>query len=390
MDTRLAGDGPGLFSRIRFGRLGLDVVLLAAATVDGAVNQSPGWNRPFLLTALMVLAVTVRRRFPLAAFVVGAPALGWAQSTLGPVLLAHTLATRERRPRVLIGVLAAVAVVDCGPVLSFSWSLWDADLSAVLKVVTTLGGAAALGAFRVARHDLAVRLVQLQAARDREMTLADGAARSEERTRLAREMHDVVSHEVSLIAISAGALRVNISSPHVREAAEEIRRLAVRTTDELRRMLTALRSDGHQPLSGPRSLADVVTLWADWGLRGSLELDDGLLDRVPNSLQRTLFHIAHEGLSNAARHSPGASVDLVIAGRGRELTMSVENGPALGPEGRAGPRGEVPLGTGHGLLGVEERVAAAGGKVSYGRTRDGGFRVVAVFRLDSNRDLALT
>ncbi len=367
----------------------VDVGLVVACWFEGFTNQTAGWNRPFVLSVLALLAVLVRRRVPLVAFLVGVPALGWAQATLAPAVLAFTLAHRERRGRVVVGAVVVGVGVSAAAVLDPRPDLWRSDVAVLLQVTALLGGAAGLGAYRAARGDLRERLDDLVRARTREHELVDAAARSEERTRLAREMHDVVSHQVSLIAIVAGALRVGEHPPAVRSAAEQIRELAVRTTDELRQMLTALRSDGHQPLEAPGRLADLPALWAGSGLTGTFTLDPALLapeatgpaGTVPDSLQRTVFRIAQEGLTNARRHAPGAAAHLRVERGRRRLVVAVGNAAPRPGTGQAAP------GTGHGLLGVEERVAAAHGRLTVGPTPDGGFALEAVLPLPAAQGL---
>ncbi|PRY10469.1 sensor histidine kinase [Kineococcus rhizosphaerae] len=351
-------------------RLAVEAVLVLACYLEGFPNQTPGWNRPFVLSVLALVAVVGRRGSPLVAFLLGAPALGWAQSSLAPAVLAYTLASRERRGRVVLAALTVALAVDSYPLLDLRPGMWRADVSTLLELAALLGGAAALGAFRAARAEVGRRLDELLQARERETRLVDAVARTEERTRLAREMHDAVSHHVSLIALQAGALRVGAPSPQVRSAAEQIRVLAVRTTDELRQMLAALRAPGGQPLQAPGRLVDLPGLWAGSGLHGSLEFAPELADDLPDPLQRTLFSIAQEGLANAARHAPGARVHLRLERRRRRVSIRVENSAPTGAVTHGG-------GTGHGLLGVRERVAAARGTVRFGPTPDGGFYLVA-------------
>lgn len=360
----------------------VDVVLVGVCFLDGFTNQTPGWNRPFLLSVLALLAVAGRRLHPAAAFLLGAPALGWAQSDLAPAVLAFTLGARERREGrvpvlLLVGlVIAAVPVLDLGP------GMWRADASAVLQQVALLGGAAALGALVRARRALQARVVELQQARARENALADAAARTQERTLIAREMHDVVSHQVSLIAIAAGALRVGGHPAPVTEAAESIRRLAVRTTDELRLMLVSLRAPADAPTTeGVPGLGDLHRLWTRAELPGSCTVDEHLAADVPASVQHQLYRVVQESLTNVHRHAPGSTVDLsvgvgVVPGgwSGDEvghLVLRVRNSAGTGP-------GQDPTrGAGHGVLGMRERVELVGGRFSAGPTDDGGFEVVA-------------
>jgi signal transduction histidine kinase len=219
-------------------------------------------------------------------------------------------------------------------------------------------------------------VAELDAARRREAAAADAAARTQERTRVAREMHDVVSHQVSLIAVAAGALRVGGHPPAVTSAAETIRQLAVRTSDELRAMLLSLRSTAHDPrLEGLPGLGDLGELWARTGLDGSCDVEGRLVAEVPASVQHQLFRVVQEALTNVHRHAPGALTTVTVAQdrNSGDLVVGVLNAPGDGPSPGGGRIG----GSGHGILGMHERVGLVGGRLRVGPTGDGGFEVVA-------------
>lgn len=360
---RAAGGWP----RLRV--VGLELLLVGATAVDALVNQTPGWNRPFVLTVAVVVAVPLRRLHPGLALALGIGALGWAQATLGPALLMGWFAFRVRRDvAVVVATVLAVGVT--------SWPVWDpspgllqADLGAVLRVLLVVGGAAALGRLARTRAELRVQNEELRDSRARERRVAGTAAAAAERTRMAREMHDVVSHQISLLAVQAGALRVSSSSPEVAASAETLRSLAVRANDELRRVLRVLRADpdggGERAVDAdPPTLPDLAELCRRPDLDVRLAVT-GATEEVPAAVQRAAYRIVQEGLTNAAKHATGRAVVVEVRGRPHQLSCTVTS-PFVPGAGR-----RPALSTGHGLLGVAERVAMVGGACSAGPAEGG-------------------
>jgi signal transduction histidine kinase len=234
----------------------------------------------------------------------------------------------------------------------------------------------ALGILVSTRRELSHRLDQLTAGREREQQLVSETVVAQERARLAREMHDVVSHKVSLIAVQAGALRVTAPDQGVRDTADTIRTLSVQTLEELRQMVGVLRADGkHVPQLAPQpGLPDLHRLIRDSGLDATAALEGVGDRRWPESIERAVYRTVQEALTNVSKHAPGATVAVKITPDDDGLHVAVRNGPSANPP----PTSDLP-GGGHGLLGLRERAELLGGAVRAAPTGDGGFLVEASF-----------
>ncbi|GAB2638736.1 sensor histidine kinase [Nocardia goodfellowii] len=196
--------------------------------------------------------------------------------------------------------------------------------------------------------------------------------RLEERARIARELHDVVAHHMSVIAIQAEAAQYRDSglAPQTAASLDTIRSSATAALGEMRRILDVLRSGDTGVLPQP-TLADVPDLVASvraTGARVALELL-GDTSEVPASVELSAFRIVQEAVSNAIRHAPGAPVRIQIAATPAEIRISVEN--------QHMPPVPTTTGSGHGILGMRERVAMLGGTLDIGPTGDGKYRVAA-------------
>ncbi len=204
-----------------------------------------------------------------------------------------------------------------------------------------------------------------------------------ERTRIAREMHDVLAHRISLLALHAGALEVRPDLPpaKVRETAVLLRTTARQALEELRAVVGILReTDTGQDSPPPPqpTLSDITHLVEDREETGA-EIDFQLhveqADTLPEALGRDAYRIVQEALTNIAKHADGAATHVRITGApGSGLHVSVRNeAPPRTPTGPALP------GSGAGLLGLQERVALAGGTLVHGPDRTGDFVVEADF-----------
>ncbi len=158
-----------------------------------------------------------------------------------------------------------------------------------------------------AQRDLARRLDEVEEAREHERALHAQAVLARERAQLAREMHDVVSHQVSLIAVRAGALQVAAKDENTEEAARTIRSLSVTTLDELRTMVTLLRASGGRDteLSPQPTLADLRKLVDSSGIHA--QLTGELPSAVGTPTQRAIYRTVQEALTNVRKHAPGAA-----------------------------------------------------------------------------------
>ncbi|OIJ68010.1 sensor histidine kinase [Streptomyces mangrovisoli] len=273
---------------------------------------------------------------------------------------------RAGRPR-LCGLLllpyAVIALVD--------GDRW-ARVIAVLAV--TLGSAAA--AAGLSRHARLTALAHSATERAFADTLLEHAARGE-RARIARELHDVVAHHISMIAVQAETARLTTAGLPAEGAA---RLLAIGDTaraalTEMRRLLGVLREDAdpgvqRRPQPGLRQLIDLVDEAREAaGCRARLIVSGTVVPLDPG-VEVTAYRIVQEALTNARRHAPGAAVDVELRYGGEDLTLCVrDNGP--------GPGAARPGAAGHGLLGMAERAATVGGFLRTGAAPAGGFQVEA-------------
>ncbi|MBS1675073.1 MAG: hypothetical protein JSS74_14040 [Actinobacteria bacterium] len=227
---------------------------------------------------------------------------------------------------------------------------------------------------------LAAALAELSAgAAERE-----DAAVAAERRRIAAEMHDVVSHSVSLLTLQAGAARMRLESsgvpvPEQLRAAEDTGRRAL---TELRRTLGVLReTDQHgvaAPLAPLPDLAAVPGLVAEMQKAGlSVDVSNDVSQEIPASIQLTAYRVVQESLTNVLRHAGPVRATVAMAIEDSALTVEVRNAP--------GRRTPLPAG-GHGLTGMRERVSMFAGTLDAGRLPDGGFVVRAVLPLESDRE----
>ena len=195
----------------------------------------------------------------------------------------------------------------------------------------------------------------------------------EERARIARELHDIVAHHLSVIAIESEAAR--LTSPGLSADAggrlEAIAATAREALTETRRLLGVLREDAaaradRAPQPGLAELDDLIDTARATGTQVRLERG-GTVDRVPLSIDLAAYRIVQEALTNARRHAPGADVDVEVSYRDHALHLRVRD---YGP----GALGGQPV-AGHGLMGMRERATLAGGTFSSGPADGGGFEV---------------
>ncbi len=213
----------------------------------------------------------------------------------------------------------------------------------------------------------------LRAARlEDEQRHAEERARLRERARIAQDMHDSLGHDLSLIALRAGALQVAPDLPgHHRTAAADLRAAAADATDRLHRIIGVLREDDDPvPLSpAGEGIGQLVARAAESGLPVRWETDPAAPAPEPGGIAERLLHrVVREALTNAARHAPGAPVTVTLTGDPRGSTVTVTNGPAT--EGGPASCG------GSGLLGLRAAVTAVGGDFTAG-PHGAGFRVRA-------------
>jgi signal transduction histidine kinase len=267
-------------------------------------------------------------------------------------------------------VIAVGAFAPAGP----NSTPWDATAAEAAVAVVAWGVGENLRAWRHARARQRAMASRVHALRD-----SDAASRA--RVELARELHDVVAHHVSLIAVKAATAPYTTTALPAAAAAalDEIAAEARTALAELRTVLGVLRAPGATlpdgPLHGLSDLPDLVAGHRRDGANVALSLDADR-DRVPESVQLCVFRVVQEGLTNARRHAPGSRVRVGIHGGAGTLRVQVldDGGPS-----QPGSAGEPE--PGFGLRGISERVTALGGWVQAGRLPGGGFEVSAVIPL---------
>jgi signal transduction histidine kinase len=348
------------------------------------VRGSHGLAAPFLV--LFALPLVWRRRRPLAvlcavmgavaleAVVLGAPVQG--VDLLLPMLIAvySVAAYAELRPALIgfgVGFVGMLVVLLFEPeVVTFG------DLVVIEGTFfVALGGAAWLaGRFVRARRIDAERFERRAELAERGRDQHTRAALADERGRIARELHDVIAHSVSLMGVQAGAVeRVLERDPErAREALRSIQVTARESVGELRRLLGMLRSDdGPTALSPQPSLDSLESLIEDNRLAG-LEVDltiEGPGRQLPPGVELSAYRVLQEALTNVRKHAPAGAARVRLIYDSSQLELQVDNDAVGGAP--VGP------GTGHGILGMSERVALYGGSLDARPRPDGGFSVRA-------------
>ncbi|MEU9554258.1 sensor histidine kinase [Streptomyces fumanus] len=289
---------------------------------------------------------------------------------VGYVGLCLALGLRESR-RTLILVWLATAAANAGLM-----AVAPHGANGMTALLTILSGVTLLltGALRErheAQRGLAEQKTISEAERGRRTLL-------EERARIARELHDVVAHHMSVITVQAdtAAYRLDRLTPEAREEFTSIASAARESLGEMRRLLGVLRNeDAHGELVPQPGLARIGQL-VEATVRAGVPAEFTPCDAdVPEAVGLSAYRIVQEALANVVRHAPGAPtrVSVSVARDGTRLTVLVVNGPP--PEPPAAPLESS--GTGHGLVGMRERVRLAGGTLDTGPLPDGGFRVAA-------------
>jgi len=339
------------------------------------------------LAAVAVVAVPL-------ALAVRYPLLGWRLGWLGLQLVPLLgLTWRGRLPwgpaqiLALLLVLCAAGMRRDRAALAWLWALtlvpwWFWIARRDLGVVTGLLGSVAFLAVAVAVNTVgAGRRVQRDLAAQAELTELERARRTalEERTRIARELHDVVAHHMSLMAIRAESAphRLGTLPDPVRAEFGALSESARAALADMRRLLGVLRSDEpavRAPQPGLQHLPGLVEAARQAGMSVALTAP-GELDLVPPGTGVCAYRIVQEALSNAARHAAGAPVTVSVHRGAEQVTLAVTNGPGT----PAGPRAN---GHGHGLAGMRERAELLGGTLEARPAPDGGFTVSAVLPLD--------
>ncbi|MGW2167231.1 sensor histidine kinase [Streptomyces nondiastaticus] len=349
------------------------------AVVDALLVNGPKPGLDLGVSLAAAAALLWRRRFPLTVFAVTLPGIYIGYVWFAPMIALYTVATLRTDRRLLVGAAALLAAAHFLPYpishLSFAHRR-DVALQ-FLDACVTAATPVALGLLTRTRRELGARLDELTRSRAREDRLLADQVLATERARLAREMHDVVAHQVSLISLQAGAVQISTGDEQAREGARRIRELSVRTLEELRHMVGILRAAGAdtEELTPQPRLADLPRLIELSALDVTYENACAPGTARSEAVERAAFRTVQEALTNARKHAPGARVRVRLAEDAAEtLLVEIRNGP---PDA-AVPAPGLP-GGGHGLVGLRERAQSLGGTLEAHATREGGFVVRAGF-----------
>jgi signal transduction histidine kinase len=344
------------------------VNVVAAVTPPGVPHAAV-----ILVSVLEAAPVVLWRRLPLAALAVTAlAALAGVPLDMAPALAgfvaillslgstANALPPRFSIPAAAIILAGTAVVVRGGGPLGIGFN------AGYVACAWSLGYSARTQ--RALRAALAELVSSVEHARAEEA----GRAAADERARLAREVHDVVAHSLSVIVVQAGAGRRVVADvpDEVRDVLSSIERTGREALGEIRRLLGVLRSGdgGRAPQPGLAAVPDLLERFRRLGLDVEGELDAGR--DLPATVDLSAYRIVQEALTNCLRHARGAPARVVVRREPAALLVEVGNGPG-GAAGVAQPGG------GHGLTGMRERVAVYGGELEAGPLPDGGWRVRA-------------
>jgi signal transduction histidine kinase len=377
--------------------LGDDVALVALSAAGGllllitkAGAHGAGWihgpqELAFAVDAAIGAAATVmiwfRRRWPVGVALATVPSLILSLSAGVASLIAVFNVSFRRRPAVALIMAGVHQVAIVGYYLLWVstypfWAVW-------LWALTENAALVALGMYLRARRQLLESLRERAEQAEATQHLLAEQARQAERARIAQEMHDVLAHRVSMMALQAGGLEVRPDLPaaEVRQTAGLIRSTARQALEELRGIIGVLRDGGSDeaPRAPQPSLPDIARLVEDSrraGMNVELDMQVEAPEAAPAALGRDTYRIVREALTNVSKHAAGAAATVSVSGRpGHGLQVIVRN--RLPP----GPAAGVPLpGAGMGLAGLAERVALSGGTLSHGRSANGDFVVDAALR----------
>jgi signal transduction histidine kinase len=339
-----------------------------------APHTTPWFDVPAI--AIMVLPLFARRRFPFAA-----PAAYW--------LLAAGLSFVDGR---LVTFMTSVFVI--GMATSFLLGNLRDALHAQIGLAIVLGCAVAviynkpahsaselvfipllfgicwLGGFAVRERAEQAEAAEVRATQaERERDAATRIAVAEERARIARELHDIVAHSVSVMVLQVGAVRHKLPDALAEDSAalRSVEQAGRTALTEMRRLLAAMRDEGEEAELQPQpGLGELDALLEEIGRAGlPVQLHvDGDRFPLPRAIDLSAYRIVQEGLTNALKHASASQADVTVRYGPNELHIEVRD------NGKAGSKSD---GLGHGLVGVGERVKIYGGEMSAGPANGGGF-----------------
>ncbi|UUW92635.1 sensor histidine kinase [Pimelobacter simplex] len=343
-------------------------LLVWAPAIDEQVDEMPILFWIDIVVGLIAyVVVAYRRRWPVPIAVATIVMTPFSSLAAGPATLATvSLATRRRWWQVI-----AVGVLNLLGGWAYYWvqPMHDSDpwwLTATVSVAVC-AAILAWGMFIGSRRELIWTLRQRAETAEAERDLRATQARSNERARIAREMHDVLAHRISQISMHAGALtyREDLSADEMRSSVTVIQAKAHEALRDLREVLGVLReAEGGGPLTGPQpTYRDLDALIDDAREAGTaIEYDDRLAPdagELPDAVGRTVYRIVQEGITNATKHARAATVRITLSGSPADgVDVVLRNALGFGPTRTPG--------AGLGLVGLTERAELRGGWLTHG------------------------
>ena len=382
----------------RLAREYLFELLMAVLTIAAMLELLVGRDAPdaptislwFSIPAIGAISVPLffRRRFPFggpAAYFVLAAALSYVDPLLVPFLssivlvglaAAFVLGNLRDSRKAILGL-----AISFGAVVLIVYEIPGAHSASYLIFIPMRQVVAWVAGFLVRERTEQAEVAEMratQAERDREA--AARVAVAEERARIARELHDIVAHAVSVMVLQVGAVRHQLSDEldEQRRALQDVERAGRTALTEMRRLLAAMRREGEEAELVPQpGLDGIDSLLAEIGRAGlPVELHvDGEPVPLPRGIDLSAYRIVQEGLTNALKHAHASDADVTFRYGPDELEIEVRDN---------GQGSSTTDGLGHGLVGVRERVKIYGGEMSAGSANGGGFVLSTRLPLDSN------
>jgi len=359
---------------------------LTAATIWGEVSAHVAHGLLILDVAVGVAAcalLPVLLRWPVHGALALA-VLAAVSPAATPAATLGTLHVAQRRAFLVAAAVGAAGVVTHAirglwrPIESLPFAWW------LVLVVAAEAALVGWGQLSQARRALLDSLRERARRAEAEQARRVAEARAFERSRIAREMHDVLAHRLSLLATYAGALeyRPDASPERLAQAAGVVRAGVHQALEELREVITVLRddepADGTHPQPGLADLSRLATESRDAGTPVDVVARMSRPEELPGAVGRTVYRLVQEGLTNARKHAPGQPVRVLLDGRPGdtllvELTNPVAPSAPSAPSALGAPVVPSVNGSGTGLIGLTERVRLAGGELEHAINADGEF-----------------
>jgi signal transduction histidine kinase len=365
-------------------------VALASSGADRV--QSGDATRPvdlgaYALIVLATVPLILRRRMPYTALFASLTALlALAWLDYGGIYVGYSIlvglysisAHRNLRGAIIAGAVTAVVLF-----VSYRIATWEPNTADSAFDILAIGTAVALGDGTRTRMRLAAAQAARLAAADAEQERLARQTVLDERTRIARELHDLVAHSMSIVAVQAGVghYLIDRDPAQAKDALATIETTSRQALTEMRRMLGVLRVDTSgeadhdagtlEPQPGTNDIATLVADAADQGLDAHLIVEPpGPLPDLPSGVALSAYRIVQEALTNARKHAGPAHVTVTVRNDAEQLALTIDD------DGRG--MSTLPADSGgYGLIGMRERAAVLGGELTAGPRPGGGFRVQA-------------